>query len=268
MRAALPMHDWPHLRADTDQFWSHWAAALRANGIAAPESLSRDRPAEDCWNDPAMLVTQICGLPYVSGLCQQFRLVAIPHYRTDGCKGSRYRSVLAMHRNRMGSTLLSFAGGTVAISAWHSHSGHTALVGALHAAGGSLPFFDRALVTGSHAASMKAVADGRADLAAVDCVTWALAGDAGFPPREHLASAGMTPPAPGLPLVTRRDAEDGRAAILLETLQETLADPALATVCQRLRIRGATAVKDSAYDGIRELRRWAAIWPLAQTVAD
>lgn len=268
MRAALPMHDWPHLRADTDRLWARWSAALRARGVAAPESLSRNRPAEDCWSDPAILVTQTCGLPWVCGLGDRLQLVAVPHYRAEGCRGAWYRSILAVRRQHQDRPLLSLAGGTVALNAWHSHSGHTALVAAIHAAGGSFPFFGRALVTGSHAASMLAVAEGRADLAAVDCVTWALAGDADHPARTRLASAGMTPPAPGLPLVTRRDPAGTRAEALRETLRETLADPALATVCRRLRISGASAVADSAYDEIRNLRERAAAAPLALAVGN
>lgn len=268
MRAAMPMHDWPHLRADTDRFWSRWSAALRARGVAAPEFLSRGRPAEDYWNDPEILVTQTCGLPWVSGLRGHLQLVATPHYSAVGCAGAQYRSVLAVQPERAGGGLLSFAGGTVALNAWNSHSGHTALVGALHAAGARFPFFGRVLVTGSHAASMQAVAAGRADLAAVDCVTWALAGDANHPARARLASAGMTPSAPGLPLVTRRDLQGTRAEILLEALQETLADPGLAAQRQRLRISGATAAEDSAYDEIRKLRELAAAVPLAHAAGD
>ena len=38
----LPMYDWPELRDATDGLWAALRDALRAEGVAAPEALSRD----------------------------------------------------------------------------------------------------------------------------------------------------------------------------------------------------------------------------------
>ena len=55
-------------------------------------------------------------------------------------------------------------------------------------------------VTGAHAASARAVADGLADLAAIDAQTWRLLlRHAGADPAFEIA---RTPPTPGLPLIT------------------------------------------------------------------
>ena len=40
--AALPMYDWPELRAETDRLWATLRDGLRAVGVSAPDALDRD----------------------------------------------------------------------------------------------------------------------------------------------------------------------------------------------------------------------------------
>ena len=65
----------------------------------------------------------------------------------------------------------------------------------------SRQFFRELVTTGSHQESVRCVAEGRADVAAIDCVTFALL-------RAHrpellngVAVFGRTPPLPGLPII-------------------------------------------------------------------
>jgi ABC-type phosphate/phosphonate transport system substrate-binding protein len=60
--------------------------------------------------------------------------------------------------------------------------------------------FGRLLRTGAHAASIAAVAEGRADLAAIDAQTWRLACRHGSGP-AGLRELARTSPVPGLPLI-------------------------------------------------------------------
>ena len=69
MIAALQMYDWPEVAARTDAFWDRVAASLSAEGIAAPAALSRPGDLAAAWADPALLLGQSCGLPYVAGRC-------------------------------------------------------------------------------------------------------------------------------------------------------------------------------------------------------
>ncbi|MDZ7714129.1 MAG: PhnD/SsuA/transferrin family substrate-binding protein [Rhodovibrio sp.] len=135
-----------------------------------------------------------------------------------------------------------------------SHSGWIALRAAL-ADRGMAP--DRALAgivwTGGHRASVRAVADREADVAAVDCVTHALL--AAHAP-DALAGTRVlagTPTAPGLPLVAGPHVDPATRARVRSALWGALSDPDL-TDCRRvLRIVGLRVLPKGAYDRIREL---------------
>ena len=266
MHTALSMYDWPHLRQETDAFWRRWAQALRKRGINAPDSLDRERSPEEILDDPDLLVTQTCGLPYVSGLRDRMQLVATPCYRATGCMGADYRSVLVTRKDAEGGSLAAFAGRVVAINGWQSHSGHTALWAAVHETGGTFPFFRRAHLSGSHAGSMEAVAGGTADLASIDCVTWAHIAAAGHPAVPALRSIGMTPPASGLPFVTPRRRPPEFVAALRESLEETFADPVLAEARKMLRLDGVRFLGDQDYEPVAELHEQAQSAPIAESI--
>jgi ABC-type phosphate/phosphonate transport system substrate-binding protein len=70
-------------------------------------------------------------------------------------------------------------------------------------------FFGRAIHTGSHDASMRLVASGRADIAAIDSVTWRMSRQFDSV-TEGLRSIGTTEPTPGLPFIAAKGRWDGR----------------------------------------------------------
>ena len=86
--------------------------------------------------------------------------------------------------------------------------------------------------TGAHKASIEALRAGRCHLAAIDAVTWAHLGGAG------LTVVGSGPRIPCLPLVTAASSSDSVLAELRAALRSAVSDPALAAVCNTLRIRG------------------------------
>ena len=68
MIAALPMYDFPWVRAPTDRMWATIRDRLRAQGIPAPEALTSDRDLGAIWRDETLLLGQTCGYPYWKGL--------------------------------------------------------------------------------------------------------------------------------------------------------------------------------------------------------
>lgn len=195
------MYDWPEQQAANDAYWVRVAAALRARGIDAPDALSRPADHHAPWTDPDLLLAQTCGMPLVLGLCGAARVVARASYGLPGTGPGTYASALVV---RAGDPrgLDDLLGGTVALNAWDSQSGRTALVLALPA--GRQPLFARAVVTGSHRASARAVAAGAAELAALDAVSWAalLAWEPAT--ARALRRLAWTPQTPGLPFITTR----------------------------------------------------------------
>jgi ABC-type phosphate/phosphonate transport system substrate-binding protein len=73
------------------------------------------------------------------------------------------------------------------------------------------------LETGSHRESIRAVAEGRADLAAVDCRSWALALQH-EPCAQALVVVGWSAARPGLPYVTSRNTDPALTADLRAAL--------------------------------------------------
>jgi ABC-type phosphate/phosphonate transport system substrate-binding protein len=65
-------------------------------------------------------------------------------------------------------------------------------------------FFDRVAWSGSHAASLRMVRDGDADIAAIDCVTYGYIKEEDPASLEGIAVLGYSASVPGLPLVAGR----------------------------------------------------------------
>lgn len=239
--ASLEAYDPPELRWTNDSLWRRWRTGLIDRGVDAPPSLSRN---ED-WNAPDLLVAQTCGLPFA--LDGHLQLVATPVYRAPGCDGALYRSVLVARSSEAGRPLADFGNSVVAVNSWHSHSGFTALCEALATPNLPRPFFAKALLSGSHSASAEILAQGKADIASIDCVAWELAKSAGIETVTRLAVLGWPPPAPGLPLVTSGSRPAEIVKTLRATLANALADLALGNALKTLRLVGFERLDRECY---------------------
>jgi ABC-type phosphate/phosphonate transport system substrate-binding protein len=257
MIAALPMYDWPQIRDATDRFWAALSGAMRARGLDAPEALERRRDAEDVWRDPDLLFSQTCGHPFATVFRGTLRLVAIPVHDAEGCRGATYSSAIVVRAGDDGSGTGELRGRRAAFNAVHSQSGYSALRLTLAPFAESGRFLSETIETGSHLASMEAVAAGVADCAAIDAVVWALA-------RRHrpqLARAlrvlAWTTPAPALPFVTAIRRDDREVAAMREALAEVFADPELSATCTALLLKGAEPAADTVYDVLLDMARAA-----------
>ena len=154
-----------------------------------PDRLAWPDDIEAFWSDPALVLSQTCGLPLAMRLHLRLRVLGALDIGHPGIAPGQYASHLVTRVED--DRPLAEAARRVAVNAADSQSGW----GALHATG--LPI-GSARVTGSHAASMEAVAEGEADLAAIDVLTWRLG------PHPRLRVRATTRPTPGTPLVTAR----------------------------------------------------------------
>jgi len=148
-------------------------------------------------------------------------------------------------------------GRRVAFNGDGSQSGYSALRAAVAPLAEGDRFFADSLKSGGHLASMELVAAGTADLAAVDAVCWGLA-------RRHrpelaapLRVLCRTATTPGLPLITAARRDDGEVAAIRAAVDETLADPALASARADLLLQGIEVRADADYDAIAEMARGA-----------
>lgn len=164
------------------------------------------------WRHPKLLFAQTCWGPMEQGLAAHVRVVGQPDYSTfEGGSGELYSSAILMRRaepsartSADGGATLPFdllRGARLAYNGPDSMSGILALTRDLEAAGENLDMFARRIETGGHRASIVAVAEGRADVCAVDCRSWDMA-QRFEPAAKALAPVGWTARRKGLPYIT------------------------------------------------------------------
>ena len=241
------MYDWPDVREATDSLWHNLALALRARGFDPPKRLDRRRPDSSIWRDPDLLIAQTCGYPYVTALQDHVRLVATPVYDVDGCSGPLYCSQIVVRVDENAQTLAELQGRRVAINNMESQSGFAAMHAAVSALEPKEPFFRAAELSGSHLNSMSAIAEGIADVAAIDTISWALARRYRPDVTERLKSIATTPMTPGLPLVTALSRPDEDVRLIVEALDECLANPCTAGAREQLFLQAVDRVSEAEY---------------------
>jgi len=215
------MYDWPEIRAETDALWRLLRAAFAAQGIAAPERLSRDIDPMALWRAPRLVLAQCCGLPYVRFLRESVVLLGAPDYAVPGCPPGYYCSAIVVRAEDPRERLGAFRGARPAVNDTGSQSGWAALMYRLAMEGRAAGFLAAPVMTGAHRASARAVAEGRADLAALDYVSWRLA--LRFEPAAaRLRVLTLTEPTPGLPMIAASGTAPARYRAILGEVLENL----------------------------------------------
>ena len=256
--ASLPMYDLPEVRDDTDRLWAAIAEELRDGGVrGVPDSLERPADHHDAWRRPGLLLSQSCGYPVATELRDALRVVATPHYAAPGCDGNRYSSVVVVRASSRITTLGALRGAVCAYNSRDSQSGYNAFRSLIAPIAAGAPFFAEAVATGAHAASIDAVRDGRADVCAVDCVTWALLARHRSASLEGLEILCRSEPAPGLPLVTARDRTNAELETIRRALVRAFARPDLTDTRDALLIRGLSVSTLDTYEPLLAMERAA-----------
>ncbi|MEH3160334.1 MAG: PhnD/SsuA/transferrin family substrate-binding protein [Sphingomonas taxi] len=253
--ASLGMYDHPGQRAANDALWSAIARRLGLHGIAAPDSLDRDRPVEAIWRDPGLLFAQCCGYPLVADPELALRVIAMPHYALPGCPPGRHYSRILVRADDPATTLAAFAGRTAAVNAPLSNTGANLLRAAVAQVAWPDGFFGQTVTTGSHRASIDAVASGQADIAAIDAVTYALLARDEPTALVGLRELATTPRAPNLPFVTARTTPAAIVAALRDALHAAMHDPALAQARATLFLTAIVPASIHRYAALRKIGR-------------
>ncbi len=234
------MYDFGAAQAAHDRYWALIRDTLRQDGIDAPDALMRGEDAYwPAWTAPDLLLSQTCGYPYRARLHDSVTLVGTPHYDLPDCPPGHYYSVIVARRADRRTTLAAFDGTGLAYnealsqSGWAAPQNHAAKLGIR-----LLP----ALYSGGHRMSARAVADGHADIAALDAVTWFMM--QGLDPvTADLQVIDRTEPTPALPYISAKGSAPGpifsaigRAIAALEPVDRSL-----------LRLRGIIEIPASDY---------------------
>lgn len=242
MIASLPMYDWPEVQAANDRLWARIFNGLQARGVDAPAGLTRDGDLWSHWEAPDLVLSQTCGLPYRARLNGKVRLVGSPDYGLEGCPPGYYASKIVVRR----------ADALVAPERWpslrlvynedRSQSGWASILN--HAAALGTGFASQQ-GSGGHRISVQMVAEGAADIAAIDAQSWRLA-QAYDPWADQLAVIGQTDPTPATPFITSGKASDRQVADIRGALEDAVADMD-PTDRALLHLRGIADVPHDAY---------------------
>ena len=255
--AALPMYDFPELRDAHDALWTALAARLNEAGLRdVPRRLTRDQDHKSAWGHPALLFAQGCEYPLAKSFADRVRLIATPRYSAPGCEGGRYRSAIVVRAEETGS-LADFRGRRCVVNEVDSNSGMNLLRAAVAPLAGGGCYFASVAVSGSHRRSAEMVAAGEADLAAVDCVSFAHFGRLYPGVVASLRVLGWTAASPCLPFITARAADDTTVRILRSALAGVFDDDALAQARADLLLTGVDLQPREGFGEVLGLERGA-----------
>ena len=196
------MYDMPGISGINDRLWQ----AIRAHLERGPSALSRSIDAWEAWRAPDLIFAQTCGFPYRAALHDHVQIIGTPDYGLQDCAPGYYRSAFVARAGSGPTSLAECAGKTMAFNEPMSQSGWAA---PMHMLNTQSVVPSDMLQTGAHVASLRAVADGHADFAAVDVHTLDLLRATGTCP-EGLTTIAQTDETPGLPYICAR-AEDATA---------------------------------------------------------
>ncbi|ADV12513.1 phosphate/phosphite/phosphonate ABC transporter substrate-binding protein [Mesorhizobium ciceri] len=193
------------------------------------------------WLHPLLLFAQTCWGPMELGLSRHVQVVGQPSYDAyEGGQGELYSSALVM-RIGEGPEVRSPADGSALIpldlirgkrftfNSLDSMSGIIALTRDLRAADEGLDIFSSRSESGGHRASIVAIAEGWADVAAIDCESWALA-QRFEPAARKVAIVGWTGRRKGLPFITARATPEKTVRAMREALAGLTEQPRIQRV--------------------------------------
>ena len=255
----MPMYDMPEVRAALDSLWHGFAANMRREGLGdVPRELVHGRPLDRLWNDPELWFSQCCGYDLVNGYAGRLVPIATPRYGAPECEGCDYASVIVVREDSEADDVLKMRGAVCVINGPDSHSGMNALRALVAPVSERGRFFRHVKVSGTHADSLETIKRGDADVAAIDCVTYALLGRYRPDALAGLRKLGSTHLAPGIPYVTRATLAEDSVARMRAAVFHTFADPGLATTRQALLLDGVEEIPLSEYKRILEFQELSA----------
>ncbi|MCF6322493.1 MAG: PhnD/SsuA/transferrin family substrate-binding protein [Rhizobiaceae bacterium] len=243
MIASLPMYDWPELQSANDRLWEGLRRYLLEKGIEAPAELARDKGDHSYWLSPELLLGQTCGYPLATQLAGKVQYLATPIYRVEGCSGARYSSAIVVNRES-GLDRDSLRGLKLAYTTQSSWSGYRVLIEEF---GELQSFFGELAASGGHRNSANMVAEGTAEVAALDAVCWHMLQRYEPQTAQDLKVIGWTRLWPALPFITSINSAPDTLEILRGGFANVLAADAMQNTLEDLAINGVKILHPDSY---------------------
>lgn len=198
----------------------------------------------------------VCSGPYVSGH-DEFGMELLAAPVVNGAPV--YYSYIIVGKDSPVSSLEGLRGKTFAFADPHSNTGKLVPTYLLSKVGETPEsFFGKTFYTYSHDVSIRAVAEGTADGAAVDSLIWDYS-NAKDPVHTSRTKVVLKSDPFGIPPVVVHPDMDARLkGRLRDAFIGASADPDAKPILARMGIEKFTVVGDSAYDSIRDMNEWIA----------
>ncbi|MBX2867041.1 MAG: PhnD/SsuA/transferrin family substrate-binding protein [Acidiferrobacterales bacterium] len=199
----------PFLRKAWTKFFQHAGQCHRVSQHSVDNTFCEIElnfsPSNALYFSEKALLSHTCGYPYLKKWRDSHLPVCIPLFDIDGCDDISYRSWFIRHKRSPNRHLEHFYQSRVAINGWESNSGMNVLRYAISQLAGNSKFFREVTVTGSHFQSICDVAEGRADIAAIDAVSFYFASVKSPKLLDHIEIFDQSAVTVGLPFVQHRN---------------------------------------------------------------
>ncbi|MEE9313116.1 MAG: PhnD/SsuA/transferrin family substrate-binding protein [Rhizobiaceae bacterium] len=250
MIASLSMYDWPELRAETNAFWAVLAKRFQAAGFDAPVSLLQGQENAAHWLRDDLLFSQTCGYPFATELIGKVHLLGTPHYDVEGCEEAHYSSAILVRRDSGFDSLEDARAGRFAFNGRGSLSGYrclSLLVGIVE------NWFSNSMESGGHRTSASMVANGEADVAALDAVCWDMFQRFEPEAAKKLRVLQWTPKLPALPYITSGSFKADELKLLRLAVSEAIDEIKVNGVGKALKLAGYSLLEESEYRPLASL---------------
>ena len=208
------------------------------------------------WLAPELLVTQTCGYPLMTQLRGRVRVIGRPRYELPHSSGGEHCSLLLTRDDNPRTTLAQFYDSRGVINGHDSNSGMNLLrerLAPLHRDG---RFFASVGISGAHRESLRWLRENRADLAAIDSVTYDYL--ARFAPQEvaGLRVVTRSAPSPTLPYIGPLGVSDEHVARIRQAMNQALQD--LPQVVEALGVQEVLPASEDDYEVLLGYQQHAA----------
>lgn len=207
------------------------------------------------WRAPQLLVTQTCGYPLMTELRGQVQLIGRPRYELPHSSAGEHCSLLLTRDDNPRTALADFYDSRGVINGQDSNSGMNLLRERLAPLQRDGRFFASVAVSGAHRESLRWLREDRADLAAIDSVTFDYL--ARFAPQEvaGLRIVTRSAPSPSLPYITALGLSEEQVVQIRQAMNLALQD--LPHVVQTLGVQEVLPVAEADYQVLLDYRRHA-----------
>ena len=161
----------PELKQTYDLWWNKLSQIFREEGLDnIPNHLSWNFsvPNQFIWQ-------QICGLQLARSKIEKYHYIATPVYNTPFFNGSRYVSLLVVHKNSKIRKLSDAKGLRVGVNSLDSNSGWDIIFKILKKNNFvANDYFSEIKISGSHRESIQMILRNETDISSIDALTWTL----------------------------------------------------------------------------------------------